>query len=97
MGLLRRVRLEQARRARKRIRVVECWPGEPKPQGTAGRDAGPGHAVLSAAGRTRSRRVRASVQRRIERLEVRGRAAQQPVRYVWWRALEQFSIQLGVA
>jgi hypothetical protein len=32
VGLLRRVRrLEQARRARKRIRVVECWPGEPKP------------------------------------------------------------------
>jgi hypothetical protein len=33
MGLLRRVRrLEQARRARDRIRVVEWWPGEPKPE-----------------------------------------------------------------
>ena len=37
MGLLRRVRrLEQARRARKRIRVVEWWPGEPKPEAQPG-------------------------------------------------------------
>ena len=37
MGLLRRVRrLEQARRSRKRIRVVEWWPGESKPVGEPG-------------------------------------------------------------
>jgi hypothetical protein len=37
MGLLRRVRrLEQARRARKRIRVVEWWPGEPQPEAQPG-------------------------------------------------------------
>jgi hypothetical protein len=33
MGLLRRVlRLEQARRGCDRIRVVEWWSGEPKPE-----------------------------------------------------------------
>jgi hypothetical protein len=41
MGLLRRVRrLEQARRARNRIRVVEWRPGEPKPEG------GPGELLI---------------------------------------------------
>ena len=33
LGLLRRVRrLEQASRGRERVRVVEWWPGEPKPE-----------------------------------------------------------------
>jgi hypothetical protein len=37
MGLLRRVRrLEQARRGRRRIRVVERWPGEPQPEAQPG-------------------------------------------------------------
>jgi hypothetical protein len=37
LGLLRRVRrLEQARRGRRRIRVVEWWPGEPQPEAQPG-------------------------------------------------------------
>ena len=41
LGLLRRVRrLEQARRARNRVRVVQWWPGEPKP------DAEPGELLI---------------------------------------------------
>ena len=37
VGLRRRVRrLEQERRGRERLRVVEWWPGEPKPEAEPG-------------------------------------------------------------
>jgi hypothetical protein len=37
VGLRRRVRrLEQARRGHERVRVVEWWPGEPKPAAEPG-------------------------------------------------------------